>query len=138
MRQLTKKEKRTAARKRAINKIKQNKKVVILICTVLLLLLGGTGFGLYEMLKPETFKDILGKDYTSIKWNYCTSQETVEDIKRYTLERAYPGSIGNTSNAECVFYDENNNIVGSVTFLGNGNYLVYENKVYKYYQNKKE
>ena len=138
MKQRTAKMKTQKLIKHKINTILKNKNIMISAVIVIVLVFVLLGYMIYEEVRPETFKDILGKDYVDIKWNYCTSQETVEDIKRYTLERAYPGSIGNTLNAECIFYDENNNIVGSITFLGNGNYLVYENKVYKYYQNKKE
>lgn len=120
-----------------LNKFKRNKKLIVSLIIGFVAVVGVAGFILYENLRPMTFKDLLGSDYTSVEWNYASSSETAEDMKRYTLERAYPGSIDNTSRSACVFYDENQSIVGSVTFLGNGNYLIHEGKVYSYERNEK-
>lgn len=136
MQQRTSKARKKKERQYKLNKFKRNKKLIISLIVAFVLVLGLSGFIAYESLRPMTFKDILGSDYASVEWNYASSSETAEDMKRYTLERAYPGSIDNTSRYECIFYGESGELVGSVTFLGSGNYLIHEGKVYSYEINK--
>lgn len=131
MRQLTAREKRVAAFRRTRNKVLQNKKIVVIAVLIVFLLLGGIGFGLYERFRPETFRDVIGSNYDSVKWMYEDSKETAEDLKQYHLKRVYPGSFDATTREECKFYYKDE-YVGSVTFLGSGDMLIYENKIYGY------
>ena len=137
MRQLTRREKRIAASRRHINKMKQNKKAIILMVLAIVIVLGMSGFFIYEKYRPLSFKDILGSSYDEVEWIYADSKETVEDLKRYKLDRVYPGSFDATTREECKFYYKGQ-YVGSATFLGAGNLLIHENKIYSYNQNKRD
>lgn len=131
MRQLTAREKRIASMRRTKNRLMQNKKVVALSILTVFLLLGGVGFLLYENFRPETLRDVIGSNYDSVEWMYKDSKETAEDLKKYHVKRIYPGSLDATTYEECKFYYKDE-YVGSVTFLGSGDMLVYENRIFKY------
>ena len=139
MRQLTAHEKRLIAIKRTRNKIVQNKKVLVLGILGIVLVLGLVIFLFYMANRSDRFSTILGSNCDEIEWMYGGehNSDTVDDLKRYTLDRVYPGSVDTNGSEECKFY-KGGGYVGSVTFLESGNLLIHENKIYEYNANKKE
>lgn len=96
-----------------------------------LLILAAIGFIIYENVRPMRFKDVIGGKYESVSWSN-ESNLTAEELNTWSIERVFPGSLGDSEQIECCFYDDAGVLVGSVTFLGHDNLFIYEGQVYQY------
>ena len=113
-----------------ISQAGKKKKIVVstLIGLVLFLLVG---YVIYENVRPTRIKDVIGSDYAKIEWS-SDSSFTADQLKQWSVERTFPGSLGDNASVECQFFNNEGKYVGSVTFLGHDNLFIYEGEVYIY------
>lgn len=83
-------------------------------------------------LRPMTIAKLIGSDYSSVEFSNVAYEIPVEEVHSYHIKEAFPGSFGDAERYDCNFYDEENNLVGTVTFVAGVPYFYYNNQVYHY------
>ena len=138
---MTEKEKKAYERKvrgiispKEILHSRKTKYILIAVAVVILLLLG---VFVFFRVKPLTISTLIGSNYETVEFSDNQYEVSIEDLKSYTLKEAFPGSFGDAEKYDCTFYNEEGQAVGSVTFIADQPYFLYNNQVYSYSQDSK-
>lgn len=126
-------EKKINSKNSTFSKIRNaNKRKKIFGFIIFFIILAGVlGTVGYFVFKPTKIKDVIGKNYESIEWSN-NNGTSLEELKTWTVNRAYPGSIDTSNPVYLKLFDKNGELIGTITFTGTDNLFIYEGEAWTY------
>lgn len=110
----------------------KKKSVRCILIALVVIVISLLGVSVFLKTKPLTVADLIGNDYCSVEFTDNSYAVSLDELKSYTVDKAFPGSFGDASKYDCYFYDEQENKIGTVTFIAGQPYFLFNNQVYSY------